>query len=170
MAKQRQPAKAGRSRLNGLLSRRNTASHRCFSARAQGAPPPSGTGQRPERRIIFPRTASFREYREKEKAPPRELLTSHTPYVGIIRIRLRVEAKASSQPGACALRLPCCSHIITPKREFVKHTLTPPAKAGGIRQAHTTPWASMALATLRKPATFAPTMRSPGLPTSTEAS
>ena len=43
--------------------------------------------------------------------------------------------------------------------------------AGLLRFAyHTTPWESMALATFRKPATFAPTMRSPGLPTSTLAS
>ena len=36
--------------------------------------------------------------------------------------------------------------------------------------AQTMPWAIMASATFRKPATFAPTIRSPGLPHSTEAS
>ena len=35
---------------------------------------------------------------------------------------------------------------------------------------YTTPWAIMAAATFRKPATLAPTIRSPGLPTSTDAS
>ena len=35
---------------------------------------------------------------------------------------------------------------------------------------HTTPWASMASAIFRKPATLAPSIRSPGLPHSTEAS
>ena len=35
---------------------------------------------------------------------------------------------------------------------------------------HTTPWAIMAWASFRKPATLAPSIRSPGLPHSTEAS
>ena len=39
-----------------------------------------------------------------------------------------------------------------------------------LAKTHTTPSAIMAAATFRKPATFAPTMRSPVLPTSTEAS
>ena len=39
-----------------------------------------------------------------------------------------------------------------------------------INAAQTTPCAIIASATLRKPATFAPTMRSPGLPHSTDAS
>ena len=68
------------------------------------------------------------------------------------------------------------------KNFFARHT--PPQKMiiriGGlltetsdlcrIRLFYTIPWAIMASATLRKPATFAPTIRSPGLPHSTEAS
>ena len=57
------------------------------------------------------------------------------------------------------------------QRQGVKRPGRVSGGAGLLRLAyHTTPWESMALATLRKPATFAPTMRSPGLPTSTLAS
>ena len=51
-------ARAGnnRSRLAGLLSRRNTASHRCFLARIQGAPPRSAPGRTPGCRLFPPLT------------------------------------------------------------------------------------------------------------------
>ena len=58
------------------------------------------------------------------------------------------------------------------------HIKTLPGPAAGelslslcaYRSDHTTPWASMAWAIFRKPATLAPSIRSPGLPHSTEAS
>ena len=51
--------------------------------------------------------------------------------------------------------------------EKVDETFRRALRAGCV---YTTPWAIMAAATFRKPATLAPTIRSPGLPTSTEAS
>lgn len=43
------------------------------------------------------------------------------------------------------------------------------AAAAMLRCAYTSPWASMTFATFWKPATFAPTTKSPGRPQSTEA-
>ena len=57
-----------RSRLTGLLSRRNTASHRCWSAGTQGAPPlpvPGGPG----RRYVFSHALLSLKRVKKEQAP-----------------------------------------------------------------------------------------------------
>ena len=112
-----------RSKLAGFLSRRNTASHRCcgFGCRTlllHPCPGPFGLPSRtPFRKNMarslpgaqFVRRWSFflPEFScriEKQKAPCRSLLTKihafamKTPYGGIVHIRWRVEARASSQP------------------------------------------------------------------------
>ena len=112
-----------RSKLAGFLSRRNTASHRCcgFGCRTlllHPCPGPFGLPSRtPFRKSMtrslpgaqFVRKWSFflPEFScriEKQKAPRRSLLTKihafamKTPYGGIVHIRWRVEARASSQP------------------------------------------------------------------------
>ena len=66
-------ARAGnnRSRLAGLLSRRNTASHRCFLARIQGAPPRSAPGRTPGCRLFPPLTLpSERIVKNKKRETP----------------------------------------------------------------------------------------------------
>ena len=66
-------ARAGnnRSRLAGLLSRRNTASHRCFLARIQGAPPQSAPGRTPGCRLFPPLTLpSERIVKNKKRETP----------------------------------------------------------------------------------------------------
>ena len=85
-----------RSRLAGLLSRRNTASHRCYY-KTQGAPPLSAA--------VISRnspSASLQKSAKKQETPdevsPKKQF--YTSYGGIIRIRLRVEVKmTSSQPA-----------------------------------------------------------------------
>ena len=113
-----------RSKLAGFLSRRNTASHRCcgfgrrtlllhpcpgpfglpsrtpFRKRMKSIPP---GGQNVQARTFF--LPELSHWLEKQKAPCRSLLTKiqafavKTPYGGIVHIRWRVEACASSQPN-----------------------------------------------------------------------
>ena len=98
-----------RSRLAGLLSRRNTASHRCYY-KTQGAPPLSAA--------VISRnspSASLQKSAKKQETPdevsPKKQF--YTSYGGIIRIRLRVEVKMTSSQPAIQAPLFCC--IIIPQ-------------------------------------------------------
>ena len=94
-----------RSRLTGLLSRRNTASHRCVSGTGTGRSPSarsrSGTGA-PRFSPPFEKSCKWKNGAARRAAPCHHKRTAMTTYGGITHIRWKGRsALASSQP-ACA--------------------------------------------------------------------
>lgn len=104
----------GRSELNGSLSRRNTASHRCRDprgplygpARTQGAPPPSAPGGPGRRCVLSP---SFVKNLQKSKTARRNANRRQKSPIDSLRRHYPRQVKGRSVRFLSAFRLPCFS-------------------------------------------------------------
>ena len=95
-----------RSGLAGPLSRRNTASHRCQTARVQGAPPRPAPGKPGRLYVSLPTLLSVKEIKNR-RTPMWESARSF--HENFLRWHYPHQVKGSKRCFLSAFRLPCFS-------------------------------------------------------------